>query len=258
MVIKGRGACDTKGILAAQLLALQALADEGVTDVGLLYVVSEETDHSGMIKANDLGLDPHYMVVGEPTGSKMMRLQKGMLKVRISCRGVACHSGYPHLGQSAVDPLIEVLHALKHHKWPSSEELGKTTLNIGLVEGGQAANALAESGEAVAMFRLIGAPEEVLNVVEAVAMEHGCLIEVISKNAPVSLEVLPGFEADVAAYNTDIAYFKLKSGQALLYGPGSIHHAHSRTEKIGVAELKEAVEAYKTIAKTCLARSPAV
>lgn len=106
------------------------------------------------------------------------RLQKGMLKVRLSCSGVACHSGYPLLGKSAIDPLIEVLHTLKHRVWPSSEELGETTLNIGLIEGGQAANALAEAGEAVAMFRLIGAPEEVLDVVNAVAKEHGCSVEV--------------------------------------------------------------------------------
>ncbi|CBJ29901.1 conserved unknown protein [Ectocarpus siliculosus] len=256
MIIKGRGACDTKGILAAQLLALQALADEGVDDIGLLYVVSEETDHSGMIKANELGLEPRYMIVGEPTGSKMMRLQKGMLKVRLSCRGVACHSGYPHLGVSAIDPLVEVLHAIKHRAWPSSEELGETTVNIGLVEGGQAANALAEASEAIVMFRLIQEPEGVLDAVKAIAAEHDCAVEVISKNAPVSLEVLPDFEADVAAYNTDIAYFKLPKGRALLYGPGSIHHAHSRIEKIGVTELKDAVEAYKKIAKSCLGRPP--
>ena len=101
-----------------------------------------------------------------------------MLKLRLSCRGVACHSGYPHLGQSAVDPLIEVLHALKHAPWPSSEELGETTLNIGLIEGGQAANALAEASAAVVMFRLIGDPEEVLDVVEATAKQHGCIVEV--------------------------------------------------------------------------------
>lgn len=124
------------------------------------------------------GLAPDYMVVGEPTGSKMMRLQKGMLKVRLSCRGVACHSGYPHLGVSAIDPLVEVLHAIKHRAWPSSEELGETTVNIGLMEGGQAANALAEASEAVAMFRLIGDPEEVLSVVKATAAEHNCAVEV--------------------------------------------------------------------------------
>lgn len=101
-----------------------------------------------------------------------------MLKVRLSCRGVACHSGYPHLGVSAIDPLIEVLHSLKHRAWPSSEELGETTLNIGMVEGGQAANALAEASEAVAMFRLIGAPEKVLDIVQAIAAEHDCAVEV--------------------------------------------------------------------------------
>ncbi len=127
------------------------------------------------------GLEPQYLVVGEPTGSKMMRLQKGMLKVRLSCRGVACHSGYPHLGVSAIDPLVEVLHAVKHRAWPSSEELGDTTVNIGLMQGGQAANALAEASEAVAMFRLIGDPEEVLSVVKAIAAEHDCAVEVNTK-----------------------------------------------------------------------------
>lgn len=116
----------------------------------------------------------------------MMRLQKGMLKVRLSCRGVACHSGYPHLGVSAIDPLVEVLHAVMHRAWPSSEELGETTVNIGLMEGGQAANALAEASEAVVMFRLIGDPEEVLSVVRAIAAEHDCSVEVSMKTKAVT------------------------------------------------------------------------
>ncbi|CAM9386242.1 unnamed protein product [Discosporangium mesarthrocarpum] len=252
-VVKGRGACDTKGILAAQLTAVQSLVERGVEDIGILYVVSEETDHSGMLKANELGLDPEYLIVGEPTGSKMMRLQKGMLKLRILMDGVACHSGYPHLGKSAIDCLVEALRALKNHCWPSSEELGETTLNIGLVQGGQAANALAEHAEATLMFRLTEAPEGVLETVRSmVEKEYEGTVEVISQNAPVSLEVLPGFETDVAAYNTDIPYFKLKSGCAFLYGPGTIHDAHSMTEKIGVHEIKSAVEAYQKIARTCL------
>ncbi|CAM9763878.1 unnamed protein product [Choristocarpus tenellus] len=256
VVIKGRGACDTKGILAAQLNALQGLVDDGIEDIGLLYVVSEETDHSGMIKANELGLDPEFLIVGEPTGSKMMRLQKGMLKIRISSEGLACHSGYPHLGESAIDPLVAALDALKRHPWPVSEELGETTLNIGLMKGGQAANALAEHAEATLMFRLTEAPEGILETVRGIVEnDHHCSVEVISQNAPVSLEVLPGFESDVAAYNTDIAYFKLKSGQALLFGPGSIHDAHSRNEKIGVSEMRAAVGLYQRIAKACLSLS---
>lgn len=114
-----------------------------------------------------------------------------MLKVRLSCRGVACHSGYPHLGKSAVDPLIDTLHTLRHTFWPSSEVLGETTLNIGIIEGGHAANALAETSEAVLMFRLIGDPEEVLEIVEATTEQYGCTVEVRlylegSSSSPVS------------------------------------------------------------------------
>ncbi|CAM9651476.1 unnamed protein product [Chrysoparadoxa australica] len=153
VIIWGRGACDTKGILAAQLTALQGLIEKGVEDIGLLYVVSEETDHSGMLASNSLGLDPKYLVVGEPTESRMMRLQKGMLKCRIVCKGVACHSGYPELGQSAVHTLISLLHKVQQISWPKSDELGETTLNIGLMSGGHAMNALAEHAEASLMFR---------------------------------------------------------------------------------------------------------
>lgn len=107
-VVRGRGACDTKGILAAQLLAAQRLVRAGLgKDVGLLYVVSEETDHSGMVRANDLGLRPRFLIVGEPTESKMIRSQKGILKLRLLARGTSCHSGYPHLGASAIDPLVD-------------------------------------------------------------------------------------------------------------------------------------------------------
>jgi putative cell wall-binding protein len=158
-VIRGRGACDTKSILAAQLLAAQRLVKAGKAhDLGLLYVVSEETDHSGMKRANSLGLRPQYLIVGEPTESKMIRSQKGILKLKLLSQGVSCHSGYPELGKSAIDPLIDALHDLKHAHWPQSEELGTTTLNIGLLRGGHAANALAAEAEATLMFRVISPP----------------------------------------------------------------------------------------------------
>lgn len=76
------------------MIASQKLVEAGFADdVGLLYVVSEETDHSGMKKANELGLSPKHMVVGEPTDMKMIRLQKGILKIRLSRQGAAAHSG---------------------------------------------------------------------------------------------------------------------------------------------------------------------
>lgn len=161
--IYGRGSCDAKSLIAAQMIAAQKIVAAGYGDeVGLLYVVSEETDHSGMKKANELNLQPAHMVVGEPTENKMIKLQKGILKIRLTRKGVACHSGYPHLGDSAIDPLIDVMYDLKHEKWPETEELGATTLNVGIISGGQAANALAEYASAMLMFRLTVDPELIL------------------------------------------------------------------------------------------------
>lgn len=76
------------------MIAAQRLVEAGYEqDVGLLYVVSEETDHSGMKKANELQLTPDHMVVGEPTALKMIKMQKGILKIRLTRKGVAAHSG---------------------------------------------------------------------------------------------------------------------------------------------------------------------
>lgn len=207
-VVRGRGACDTKGILAAQLLAAQRLVKAGKgKDVGLLYVVSEETDHSGMVRANDLGLKPRFLIVGEPTESKMIRSQKGILKLRLLARGKSCHSGYPHLGASAIDSLVDCLHALKHAHWPADATLGDTTLNIGLLKGGHAANALAAEAEATVMFRVISPPGDCLKEVERHVQGPGgtagkLQVQVITANDPVKLSTLEGYPTDVASFNT--------------------------------------------------------
>lgn len=200
-VIRGRGACDTKSILAAQLFAAERLVAAGQTDVGLLFVVSEETDHSGMKRANALGLKPRFLVVGEPTESKMIRSQKGILKCKLTCKGVSCHSGYPHLGKSAVDPLVDVLHELIHHDWPKSEELGDTTLNVGLLSGGHAANALASHAEATLMFRVISPPEQIMEAVKRVAGDRA-EVGLITANSPAKLGTVDGYEQGIVAFNT--------------------------------------------------------
>lgn len=248
-IIRGRGACDTKGILAAQLLAAQRLVESGqAADLGLLYVVSEETDHSGIKQANSLNLRPNFLLVGEPTGSKMIRSQKGLLKLRLLSHGVSCHSGYPSLGKSAIDPLVDALQDLKRAHWPKNEELGATTLNIGLLKGGHAANALAAEAEATLVFRLITPPEQVLETVRATVGDRAD-VEVITANTPVQLNTLEGYATDVACFNTDIAYFDLRepTAQAFLMGPGSILDAHSDHEVIHIPELQRAVAYYEEI-----------
>mmetsp|Transcript_3952 Transcript_3952/g.6416 ORF Transcript_3952/g.6416 Transcript_3952/m.6416 type:complete len:452 (+) Transcript_3952:36-1391(+) len=164
--IWGRGACDAKGIAAAQVAAAARLARRGVAGVGLLLVAGEEVDHAGARAAAALGLAPAYVVIGEPTEGRQVRLQKGLLKLRLTTAGKACHSGYPEEGHSAIDDLVELLHELKHEAWPSDPALGATTLNIGLLRGGQAANALAERAEATLMFRAVGQPAKLRARVE--------------------------------------------------------------------------------------------
>ncbi|DBA04079.1 TPA: hypothetical protein N0F65_009426 [Lagenidium giganteum] len=249
--IYGRGSCDAKSLIAAQMIAAQRLVEDGHgEDVGLLYVVSEETDHSGMKKANELGLTPAHLIVGEPTKNKMIKLQKGILKLRLTKKGVAAHSGYPHLGDSAIDPLIDVLYDLKNENWPSSADLGATTLNIGVIGGGQAANALAEHASAMLMFRLTEDPDAILERVKAIV--NGRVdVELYTANSPVHLSVVEGYETDVASFNTDIPYFKF-DGKAYLVGAGSITDAHCSREFIEIADLRNLVDFYYNLGKKLL------
>ena len=177
-----------------------------------------------------------------------MRVQKGILKLKLSCTGISCHSGYPHLGKSAIDPLVDTLYELRHSSWPRSEELGETTLNIGLLKGGHAANALASEAEAVLMFRVTCPPDEILKQVQEKVGIHKVGVEVITANSPVRLNTIHGYPTDVASFNTDIPYFQLEEGStAFLIGPGSIHDAHSDHEMIKIEELRDAVNYYESI-----------
>lgn len=248
--LRGRGACDTKSLIAAQLFAAQALADAGSDDIGLLYVVGEEVDHSGMIAANQLQLNPAYLIVGEPTESKLVSRQKGMLKLRLECSGKAAHSGYPHLGKSAIDPLIDVLQDINKTDWPGDDTLGQTTVNIGIINGGLAANVVPPSAYAEVMFRVVTQQEEILERVRTIAGNR-VSITVVSANNPTDLTTLPGWETAVIAFNTDIPYLNF-DGKALLWGAGSILDAHTADEKILIEDLPRAAATYQKLAEVCL------
>ncbi|EGZ15705.1 hypothetical protein PHYSODRAFT_333917 [Phytophthora sojae] len=244
----GRGACDAKSLVAGQMIAAQKLAEAGFgDDVQVLFVVSEETDHSGMKKANELNVNPAHMIVGEPTALKMSKMQKGVLKIQLTQEGVAAHSGYPHLGDSAIDPMIDVLYDLKKENWPTTEEYGNTDLNIGLLNGGQAANALAEQSSAMLMFRLVTEPDVIYKrVEEIVAGRVG--MKLYTSNAPVHLTTVEGYETGVACFNTDVPYFNF-DGKAYLVGAGSITDAHCPREFIMLEDLKSVVDYYFTLGK---------
>lgn len=246
-LITGRGACDTKSIIAAQLLAGERLLADGVDDFGYLYVVGEEVDHSGIIKANDLHLNPQHFIVGEPTESKFASRQKGILRLAIDVKGQSGHSGYPHTGKSAVEPLICVLHDLIQYRWPADPMKGDTTVNIGKISGGIAANVIPDRARAEVMFRVSHSLSELKVTIEKIIADR-VPFKINLSSEPLDLCTLPGMEAAPVSFHTDIPYFDF-SGKAYLWGPGSIIDAHTDHEKIDCTELSQAVDHYHTIAK---------
>ena len=244
--IYGRGACDAKGIIAAQILAAEKLRGAGVF-VGLLFLVGEERDSIGGQVANQQPVGTRYMINGEPTENRLALASKGSLHVVLTARGRMAHSAYPELGESAIDKLVEALHRLHAMKLPANEDTGPCTRNVGMIEGGRARNIISDLARAELFYRLVG-PSDALRreIVETV----GELAEVeFTREAPfMRLRTLDGLPTMVAAFTTDIPSLT-NWGEPLLLGPGSIHVAHTEGEFVEKAQLVEAVEIYCSMAK---------
>jgi acetylornithine deacetylase len=248
----GRGACDAKGIAAAMICAGERLRDAGIP-VALLFVVGEETAHDGAHAANDSHLAPstsRVLINGEPTESVLAVGTKGALRLTITTEGRAAHSAYPHLGRSATAELVRLLAELDDLPLPTDPLLGETTINIGRLAGGVADNVTAPHAEARLMARLVTPAEELMGLLRSwvgdrARIEPGVTIP------PVRLGVVEGFPTAVVAYATDIPALT-RWGTPYLFGPGSIHVAHTADEHIEVAELRAAVDAYVRLATEAL------
>src|SRR3954464_7169174 len=154
--IRGRGACDTKGGIAAMLQAARELLEEGVRGFGLLFMVGEETDSLGAQVANRQPKGARYMINGEPTENRLALGSKGYLYIRLESEGRAAHSAYPELGESAIDRLLDVLARLRTLTLPADPVLGDTTLNVGTLAGGRASNMVADHARAEVTLRTVG------------------------------------------------------------------------------------------------------
>jgi len=252
--IYGRGACDAKGIIAAQVTAAEKLRSEGIENVGLLYTVEEERSSTGARAANEhpMAAKCEYMINGEPTDNELAIGSKGSFRLKIKTAGKAAHSAYPEEGDSAIETLLEVLDDVRHTKFPSEEFFGETTVNIGTIEGGVALNVIAPKAEAGLLIRLTTerAPiEEALrNVIRGRAE-----IEVLSCSEPVRMMEVEGFKQKTVRFTTDIPYLT-NWGRPLLLGPGSILVAHTKDEFVLKKDLEIAVGLYIQLASTLLAK----
>jgi acetylornithine deacetylase len=248
--LHGRGACDAKGIVAAMMVAADNLANKDEQRVDLLFVVGEEKGSDGARAANRLSATSRFLVNGEPTESKLASGAKGSLRVTVRTRGRAAHSAYAHLGESAIKPMLKLLPELDALALPTDEILGATTLNIGTIRGGTEANIVPAQAEAEIMFRLVGDDAPVRAQVKRWAKGRA-EIEFGSYIPAQHFHVIEGFEVAPVAYTSDIPLLG-RWGTPLMFGPGSIHVAHTPDEFIDVNELRAAVGAYERIVRSLL------
>jgi acetylornithine deacetylase len=257
--IYGRGSCDAKGIIAAQVAAADRLRQTNI-HVGLLFVVGEERDSLGAQVANEFvaneyaenagGSRCRFLINGEPTENRLALASKGTLRVEVTATGRMAHSAYPELGESAIDKLISALARLRVMPLPSDPEVGPCTLNIGLMEGGRAPNVIADYAHADLLYRLVGPSQELRQHIVA---EAGDEVQItFPLELPfLRLRTVDGLPTMIAAFTTDIP--KLTHwGEPLLIGPGSIHVAHTDGEYIEKQQLAEAIDLYCRIAKQLL------
>ena len=247
--IYGRGSCDAKGIIAAQIAAAERLRKKN-SRIGLLFVVGEERDSQGAKEANGHSPGCRFLVNGEPTENKIGRASKGTLRVQLTAHGRMAHSAYPHLGESAIEKLVEALHRLLKMPLPENPEIGPSTMNIGLIEGGRAPNVIPDFARAELLYRLVGDTKEMRRNIQA-TVDGFADVEFALEIPYMKLRTVDGIPEMIAAFTTDIPALT-NWGEPVLLGPGSIHVAHTDGEFIPKRELNEAIDLYVHVAEKLL------
>ena len=250
-VLYGRGSCDAKASLAAMAAALRVLAGDGL-EAGLLVLVGEERGSDGALAANRNPHPAQFIVGGEPTGNRFVAGGKGALRVAAESRGVAGHSSQPESGRSAVPPLLDFLADLRALSWPEDPVFGRTTANIGVLEGGTAPNVIAETARAEILFRTGVAVDRVLEGLAPIA-QNRVTLSVSYRSEPALFRCPRGRRGEVVSFACDLPLLP-SWGEPILVGPGSILDAHTAGEKVDLAEVEAAVPLYVELARGLLER----
>jgi acetylornithine deacetylase len=253
--IYGRGSCDAKGILAAQVTAAERLVSEGVDNFGLLFLVGEETMSDGAHAANASPRGARYIVGGEPTENKLALGSKGILRVDIRTQGRMAHSAYPQWGDSAIEKLLDILSDVRQIPLPRDPVLGPSTMNIGVIAGGCAVNVIPDEASVKILFRTVNGSEELRREL-ARRLDGRCAYEFVRETPALRMGGLDGFETDVVAFTTDLPHLSAW-GTPLLLGPGSISLAHTDHERVRKADLLRAVELYCKLVRELKVRAGA-
>jgi acetylornithine deacetylase len=246
--IWGRGACDTKGIIAAMITAAEGLLEKGIRNFGLLFVVGEERNSAGAQYAAEHPRGSKYIINGEPTGNQLALGSKGGLRYELVARGKMAHSAYPELGDSAINKLLDALDAIRKVQLPVDDVLGPSTLNIGTIHGGRAPNVIPDEARAEIFIRLVGDSSSTRKALEEAvgdALVNGVELNFVLEIPAIRLTAIEGLPTTIVAFTTDIPAFLGAWGHPLLLGPGTIHVAHTLEERVPKQQLLEAVEIYR-------------
>jgi len=250
--IYGRGSCDAKGIIVAQIAAAEKLKADGI-HVGLLFLVGEERDSQGAQAANKDPRGTKFLINGEPTENRIALASKGTLRIELVAKGKMAHSAYPELGDSAIEKLLDALGNIRKLKLPLHATAGPSTLNVGLIEGGRAPNVIPDHASASLLIRLVGPTEELRHQLRA-AVDGLAQAYFVLEIPFMELGSVSGIETMIAAFTTDIPALT-NWGKPVLIGPGAIHVAHTDGEYIEKKQLLDAVDLYARIARELLART---
>jgi acetylornithine deacetylase len=251
-LLYGRGACDAKGILAAQVAAAERLRASGETAVGLVFVAGEERGSDGAKAANALARGSRFLINGEPTDNRLASATRGVYRARLTAKGKAAHSSVPELGESAIDKLVDAIVKMRAIDWPADADMGRTFYSVGLVKGGVAPNVISPEADAEVMFRTVGEPAPLRALMEK---QLAGLVEIedVLVVPPVRLKTVTPFETASFAFTTDIPWLD-RWGAPLLIGPGSVTLAHTADEHVPIAELHRAVDLYANLARSLMSQ----
>ena len=250
-VLFARGACDAKGSLAAQAIAVEDLAREGAA-VALLVLVGEERGSDGALAANRDPRGGRYLVGGEPTENRFVSGSKGCLRIRAEARGISGHSSMSGSGRSAVPPLLDFLADLRDAALPADSVFGETTMNIGVLEAGTAPNVIADRARAEVLFRTGEPIEKLLSRIDP-AVKGRVSLEVPYRSERILFRVPRGQTGprEIVSFACDLPLLT-GWGEPILVGPGSILDAHAAEEKVDLAEIERAVDLYIRLARGLL------
>jgi acetylornithine deacetylase len=251
VAIRGRGACDAKGLAAAMVAATERLAAAGERRIGLLFLVGEENGSDGARAAADFGPRGRYLINGEPTENRLSVGQKGTLRVDLTATGRAAHSAYPEDGSSAIAALLDTIERIRRLPLPRDPLLGPSTLNLGLIGGGVAPNVVPPFASAQLLVRTVE-PTGPLRAAIGELLAPG-----VSVAFPVELPfhkaggAPPGWDTTVVSYASDLPFLSAW-GEGFQLGPGSIRVAHTAEEHILKADLLRGVDLYVRLATDLL------